>query len=58
VALDMLTDEEVIMLAQHGKIAVYASEKVCGRERLERAVRVRRALVCEFLSFAIFFVGY
>jgi hydroxymethylglutaryl-CoA reductase (NADPH) len=58
VALDMLTDEEVIMLAQHGKIAAYALEKVLGGERLERAVRVRRALVCEFLCFPFFFVGY
>jgi hydroxymethylglutaryl-CoA reductase (NADPH) len=53
VALDMLNDEEVIMLAQNGKIAAYALEKVLGGERLERAVRIRRALVCEFLfSFA------
>ena len=48
VALDLLNDEEVIMLAQHGKIAAYALEKVLGPERLERAVRVRRALICEF----------
>jgi hydroxymethylglutaryl-CoA reductase (NADPH) len=50
VALEMLTDEEVILLAQNGKIAAYALEKVFGNERLERAVRVRRALVCEFFS--------
>lgn len=52
VALDTLNDEEVIMLAQNGKIAAYALEKVLGSERLERAVRVRRALVCEFFLFS------
>jgi hydroxymethylglutaryl-CoA reductase (NADPH) len=56
-ALDMLNDEEVIVLAQNGKIAAYALEKVLGGERLERAVRIRRALVCEFLFFfALFFL--
>ena len=44
VALQMLNDEEVILLAQNGKIAPYALEKVLGD--LERAVRVRRALIC------------
>jgi len=47
-ALEMLNDEEVILLAQAGKIAAYALEKVLGSDRLERAVRVRRALICEF----------
>lgn len=46
VSLSLLTDEEVIMLAQKGKIAAYALEKVLGD--LERAVFVRRALICEF----------
>ncbi|KAJ3559750.1 hypothetical protein NP233_g11184 [Leucocoprinus birnbaumii] len=41
----MLNDEEVILLAQNGKIAMYALEKVLGNDELERAVRIRRALV-------------
>ena len=45
VSLSMLSDEEVIMLAQNGKIAAYALEKVLGD--LERAVFIRRALICE-----------
>jgi hydroxymethylglutaryl-CoA reductase (NADPH) len=44
-ALATLTDEEVIMLAQHGKIAAYALEKTLGD--LERAVFIRRALICK-----------
>ncbi|KAI0634834.1 3-hydroxy-3-methylglutaryl-coenzyme A reductase [Trametes polyzona] len=43
VALQMLNDEEVILLAQTGKIAAYALEKLLGD--LERAVRIRRALI-------------
>ncbi|KDQ60160.1 hypothetical protein JAAARDRAFT_205176 [Jaapia argillacea MUCL 33604] len=43
VALSMLNDEEVILLAQAGKIAAYALEKVLGD--LERAVTIRRALI-------------
>jgi hydroxymethylglutaryl-CoA reductase (NADPH) len=54
-ALDLLNDEEVIMLAQHGKIAAYALEKVLGPERLERAVRVRRAVICELIFILSFF---
>ncbi|KZO98588.1 hypothetical protein CALVIDRAFT_535215 [Calocera viscosa TUFC12733] len=38
-----LSDEEVVLLSQRGKIAAYALEKVLGD--LERAVRVRRALI-------------
>ena len=38
-------DEEVIMLAQNGKIQAYALEKVIGD--LERAVTIRRALICK-----------
>lgn len=49
-SMKMLNDEEVISLAQNGKIAMYALEKVLGMDELERAVRIRRALVCEFLS--------
>jgi hydroxymethylglutaryl-CoA reductase (NADPH) len=45
-ALATLTDEEVILLAQAGKIQAYALEKVLGD--LERAVFVRRALICAF----------
>lgn len=48
-SLAMLNDEEVILLVQNGKIAAYALEKVLGggAEVLEKAVRVRRALICE-----------
>ena len=54
VALSMLNDEEVVLLAQHGKIAAYALEKVLGMDELERAVRIRRALIC--MSLFSFFV--
>lgn len=43
-ALD-LSDEEVIMLCEAGKIPAYGLEK--GLKDLERAVRVRRAVICE-----------
>lgn len=45
VSLSTLNDEEIILLAQNGKIAAYALEKVLGD--LERAVAIRRALICE-----------
>lgn len=45
VSLSLLTDEEVIMLSQDGKIQAYALEKMLGD--FERAVRIRRALICE-----------
>ncbi|RIA91966.1 hydroxymethylglutaryl-coenzyme A reductase-domain-containing protein [Glomus cerebriforme] len=38
-----LTDEEIILLTNNGKIAPYALEKVLGD--LERAVKIRRALI-------------
>ncbi|PBK98764.1 hypothetical protein ARMGADRAFT_1162042 [Armillaria gallica] len=44
-SLSLLNDEEIILLAQNGKIAAYALEKVLGSEELERAVRIRRALI-------------
>ncbi|PPQ94068.1 hypothetical protein CVT25_009737 [Psilocybe cyanescens] len=44
-SLALLNDEEIIMLAQNGKIAAYALEKVLGMSELERAVRIRRALI-------------
>ncbi|KIY64724.1 hypothetical protein CYLTODRAFT_492869 [Cylindrobasidium torrendii FP15055 ss-10] len=44
-SLATLNDEEVIVLAQNGKIAAHALEKVLGPEELERAVRIRRALI-------------
>ncbi|KAK0482246.1 hydroxymethylglutaryl-coenzyme A reductase-domain-containing protein [Armillaria novae-zelandiae] len=47
-SLSLLNDEEIILLAQNGKIAAYALEKVLGSEELERAVRIRRALICTF----------
>ena len=43
-----LNNEEVVLLAQHGKIAAYALEKVLGD--LERAVLIRRALICKSFS--------
>lgn len=45
VSLSMLNDEEVILLSQAGKIQAYALEKMLGD--LERAVRIRRALICK-----------
>lgn len=52
-SLGLLNDEEVILLAMKGKIAAYALEKVLGMNELERAVRIRRALICtRFLCFA------
>ncbi len=51
VSLSMLTDEEVIILSQNGKIAAYALEKMLGD--FERAVAIRRALICEFLPFVL-----
>ena len=52
-ALSLLNDEESILLVQNGKIAAYALEKVLdGGNRdniaLERAVRIRRALICMY----------
>ena len=49
VSLSLLNDEEVILLAQNGKIQAYALEKVLGD--LERAVLIRRALVCTYILF-------
>lgn len=46
-----LTDEEVVLLGQRGKIAPYALEKVLGD--FERAVKIRRALICESLQHLI-----
>lgn len=55
VALSMLNDEEVILLAQNGKIAAYALEKVLGNTEYERAVRIRRCLICElFHSLSVY----
>lgn len=45
-SLATLNDEEVVLLAQNGKIAPYALEKVIGD--LERAVVIRRALICKY----------
>lgn len=46
-SLALLNDEEIILLATKGKVAAYALEKVLGNgpAELERAVRIRRALV-------------
>jgi hydroxymethylglutaryl-CoA reductase (NADPH) len=48
-SLALLNDEEVILLAQDGKIQAYALEKMLGD--FERAVKIRRALICEFSFF-------
>jgi hydroxymethylglutaryl-CoA reductase (NADPH) len=47
-SLALLNDEEIILLSQNGKVAAYALEKVLGPAELERAVRIRRALICRF----------
>jgi hydroxymethylglutaryl-CoA reductase (NADPH) len=57
VSLSLLNDEEVVMLAQSGKIAAYALEKLLDNGlmdngKLERAVRIRRALICEWFFFS------
>lgn len=44
---DAVTDEEVILLVQKGKVAAYALEKLL-KDNL-RAVRIRRALICKRL---------
>ena len=44
-SLATLNDEEIVLLAQNGKIAPYGLEKVLGD--LERAVVIRRALICK-----------
>ncbi|KAJ2924310.1 hypothetical protein H1R20_g12784, partial [Candolleomyces eurysporus] len=44
-SLALLSDEEVILLSERGKVAVYALEKLFGMDELERAVRIRRAIV-------------
>lgn len=51
VALAMLTNEDIIMLAQAGKIGAYALEKVLANN--ERAVVIRRALICESRELSI-----
>ena len=45
-----LLNEEIILLSQKGKVAAYALEKVLGSAELERAVKIRRALICTFSS--------
>ena len=51
-SLKLLNDEEIILLSQNGKIAAYALEKSLGLDKkgLERAVRIRRALICAWSS--------
>ncbi|TEB11286.1 hypothetical protein FA13DRAFT_1748727 [Coprinellus micaceus] len=44
-SLAMLSDEEVVLLADNGKVAPHALEKLFGMNELERAVRVRRAII-------------
>jgi hydroxymethylglutaryl-CoA reductase (NADPH) len=57
-SLALLNDEEIIMLAQNGKVAAYALEKVLGSAELERAVRIRRALICTFHFFLCALVDF
>jgi hydroxymethylglutaryl-CoA reductase (NADPH) len=52
-SLAMLNDEEVILLSQKGKIAAYALEKMLGDN--ERAVLIRRALICKSNPFDFYF---
>jgi hydroxymethylglutaryl-CoA reductase (NADPH) len=53
-SLSLLNDEELVLLAQNGKIVAYALEKVLGPQELERAVRIRRSLVCEYRFWLIY----
>ena len=60
--LAKFSDEEVILLARNGKFAAYTLEKLLsggedGLPELERAVRIRRALICEFLYLILIFFG-
>ena len=52
-SLALLNDEEVIQLANAGKIAPHALEKLLGMDSLDRAVRIRRALICMSLPFSV-----
>jgi hydroxymethylglutaryl-CoA reductase (NADPH) len=42
-----MNNEEIVMLGQDGKLPAYSLEKVLGD--FERAVRIRRALICEYI---------
>ena len=53
-SLSLLNDEELVLLAQNGKIVAYALEKVLGPQELERAVRIHRSLVCEYRFWLIY----
>ena len=57
-SLALLNDEEIILLSQNGKVAAYALEKVLGSAELERAVRIRRALICMFFFFTPSFLDF
>ena len=43
-----MSDEEIILLVQEGKLAAYSLEKVLGD--FERAVRIRRAVICAYIN--------
>lgn len=43
----LLSDEEIIMLVQKGKVAAYSLEKLLKDH--QRAVRIRRALICKYI---------
>jgi hydroxymethylglutaryl-CoA reductase (NADPH) len=58
VSLALLNDEEIILLSQNGKVAAYVLEKGLGPSELERAVRIRRALICMFFSFFVEFHNF
>jgi hydroxymethylglutaryl-CoA reductase (NADPH) len=53
-----LLNEEIILLSQNGKLAAYALEKVLGPAELERAVRIRRALICRFFFLFSFYLDF
>lgn len=48
-SLSLLNDEEIVQLVNAGKIQPHALEKLLGLDALERAVRVRRAVICTLL---------
>ncbi len=54
-SLALLNDEEVVLLSQDGKIQAYALEKMLGN--FERAVRIRRILICELICPSLFISG-
>lgn len=50
----LLSDEEIILLVQKGKIAAYALEKLLKEH--QRAVRIRRALICKCIPLPLLYI--